>query len=123
MYFDARFQTTLERMAEHRRFIAEELQILELTKLKDRDRRAAEYHAFSQRAADKLDSALRNLEINQRQESNLTVIHRIREWLAAPPFARTLEDSQALREDGISEWVFQDPAFSEMDVLPAPDQQ
>jgi len=103
----------IDRMAEHRQFITGELQILELAKLTDHDRRAVEHQAFSRLAAEKLEGLLKVVEANQETESRSAVVGRIRAWLAPPPFARALEDCQAVRESGTADWILEDPTFLE----------
>lgn len=45
------------------------------------------------------------------RESERVILQRLSDWLAAPSFAQPLEDSQDEREEGTSQWIFEDAAF------------
>ncbi|KAK8106842.1 uncharacterized protein PG998_008855 [Apiospora kogelbergensis] len=120
--FDATFSDILARMDYHRVFILEELEILQAQRSKDADRAASLERAYAEKERLRAEENRRKTEelkditerMKQAQESEIkeSSVRRIKEWLAAPLFAETLESSQEHRIENTAQWIFERDEFT-----------
>ncbi|KAK8129305.1 hypothetical protein PG999_001685 [Apiospora kogelbergensis] len=120
--FDATFSDILARMDYHRVFILEELEILQAKRSKDADRAASLERAYAEKERLRAEENRRKTEelkditerMKQAQESEIkeSSVRRIKEWLAAPLFAETLESSQEHRIENTAQWIFERDEFT-----------
>ncbi|KAK7941301.1 uncharacterized protein PG986_013688 [Apiospora aurea] len=120
--FDATFSDILAQMDYHRMFILEELEILQAQRAKDTERAASLERAYAEKErrraeenrkrTKELKDITEGMKQAQEREIKESSVRRIRDWLAAPPFAETLESSQEHRIENTAQWIFQRDEFT-----------
>ncbi|KAI8242109.1 hypothetical protein K4K57_000781 [Colletotrichum sp. SAR 10_99] len=95
-------------MDEHRKFVLDELQILQLESSRQAEQDAARERQFAEKQRqleaearkqiEELSKATTAMAAELQQDRIETAVNRIMEWLAPPAFGNVLEESQKVRK-------------------------
>ncbi|KAH7391025.1 hypothetical protein DE146DRAFT_634868 [Phaeosphaeria sp. MPI-PUGE-AT-0046c] len=109
--FDVRFQDLLDRMTFHQEVLDDELKLAGMKDL--RSMLKAQVRSVDDARIEARENANLTAESSAKLSEDIQRTFRasIVQWLSPPPFKDSFEKANYIREEGTTEWLFDDPLF------------